>query len=88
MRPCASLNSSIVVVVDVDYRVLREHKFPVAVDDAIMPTVGCWSMQRNTGGDPGRIILNGRMQGLILAALITLKAKKEGKLQPINFGDS
>ena len=73
------------VVFDVDYRVAPEHKFPTAVDDAY--NAYSWVLEHATeyGGDPDRIILNGVDAGANLAALITLKAKKEGKLKPIKL---
>ena len=73
------------VVVDVDYRVAPEHKFPAAVDDAYNAYRWVLEHAKEYGGDPDRIILNGADAGANLAALITLKAKKEGKLQPIKL---
>lgn len=73
------------VVFDVDYRVAPEHKFPRALDDAY--NAYSWVLEHATeyGGDPNRIILNGADAGANLAALIVLKLKKEGKLQPIKL---
>jgi len=73
------------VVMDVDYRVAPEHKFPAAVDDAYNAYRWVLEHAKEYGGDPDRIILNGVDAGATLTALITLKAKKEGKLQPIKL---
>lgn len=73
------------VVFDVDYRVAPEFKFPTAFNDAYNAYLWVLEHAGEYGGDPGRIILNGESAGANLVALITHKAKKEGKLQPIKL---
>lgn len=73
------------LVFDVDYRVAPEFRFPVAVNDAYNAYL--WVLEHATeyGGDPGKIILHGSSAGANLVALITHRAKKEGKLDPIKL---
>jgi acetyl esterase len=73
------------VVFDVDYRVAPEHKFPAASNDAYNAYLWVLEHAGEHGGDPNRIILNGSSAGANLAALITHRAKKEGKHQPIKL---
>jgi acetyl esterase len=73
------------VVFDVDYRVAPEHKFPVASDDAYNAYRWVVDHAKEHGGDPDKIILNGAEAGGNLVALVTHRAKKEGKLQPIKL---
>jgi acetyl esterase len=65
--------------------VAPEYKFPTAVIDGYNAYLWVLDHAREYGGDPGKIILNGASAGANLAALITHKAKKEGKLQPIKL---
>lgn len=73
------------VVFDIDYRVAPEHKFPSAANDAYNAYIWVIDHAKEYGGDPTKIILNGVSVGANLAALVTHKAKKEGKLQPIKL---
>src|SRR6185295_7161438 len=60
-------------------------KFPTAVNDAYHAFGWVRDHAAEFGGDPNKIILNGASSGANLAALIAIKAKKEGKLQPIKL---
>jgi acetyl esterase len=73
------------VVFDIDYRVAPEQKFPVAVNDAYNAYLWVLDHAVEYGGDPARIILNGSSTGANLVALVTHKAKKEGKHAPIKL---
>jgi acetyl esterase len=73
------------VVFDIDYRVAPEHKFPTAANDAYSAYLWVLDHAKEYGGDPTKIILSGASVGANLAALVTHKAKKEGKLQPIKL---
>ena len=73
------------VVFDVDYRVAPEHKFPTALNDAYNAYRWVLEHANEYGGDPTKIILTGASAGANLAAVITHKAKKEGKLEPIKL---
>lgn len=68
------------VVFDVDYRTAPEFKFPTASSDAYNAYL--WAQQHASeyGGDPAKIILSGSGEGATLAALVSHKAKREGKL--------
>ncbi len=73
------------VVFDVDYRVAPEYKFPTAVNDAYNAYLWVLDHAKEYGGDPTKVILVGASAGANLAALVTHKAKKVGKLQPIKL---
>jgi acetyl esterase len=73
------------VVFDVDYRVAPEHKFPAAVNDAYNAFLCVLEHASEHGGDPAKIILSGSSAGATLTALVTHKAKKEGKLSAIKL---
>src|SRR5687767_5067930 len=73
------------VVFDVDYRVAPEYKFPTASNDAYNAYLWVLEHAAEYGGDPNKVILNGSSAGANLAALVTHRAKKEAKLQPIKL---
>jgi acetyl esterase len=68
------------VVFDVDYRTAPEFKFPTASSDAYNAYLWVQQHASEYGGDPTKIILSGSGEGANLAALVTHRAKKEGKL--------
>ena len=73
------------LVFDVDYRVAPEHQFPTASEDAYNAYRWVVDHVKEHGGDPDKVILSGTEAGGNLVALVTHRAKKEGKLQPIKL---
>src|SRR5262245_26309756 len=76
---CRSLaNLAECAVVSVDYRLAPEHKFPVAVDDALAATQ--WIVRRADalGFDPDRLAVGGDSAGGNLATVVSLMAGRTG----------
>lgn len=74
-----------VLVLDVDYRVAPEYKFPTAANDAFAAYLWALEKAKDFGGDGSNIILAGTGSGANLAATTALRAKKEGKLDPLRL---
>jgi acetyl esterase len=72
------------VVMDVDYRVAPENKFPAASLDAWEAYLWVLQHAKEYGGNPEKIFLVGTESGANLAALLAFKARKEGKIIPLN----
>lgn len=66
------------VVVNVDYRLAPEHRFPAAVDDARRAV--CWAQEHADAllADPRRLAVAGTSAGGNLAAAVALRARDEG----------
>ena len=66
------------VVVNVDYRLAPENRYPAAADDCY--AVLCWAAQHAAefGADPGRIVIAGSSAGGNLAAAVTLMSRDRG----------
>ena len=67
-----------VIVINVDYRLAPEHKFPAAVEDSYAAL--CWAADhaRDIGGDPNRIGVTGDSAGGNISAVLCQLAKAEG----------
>ena len=63
------------IVISVDYRLAPEHKFPAAVDDAIVATKWIADNARQLGIDAGRLMVGGDSAGGNLAAVVALAAR-------------
>ena len=78
-RTCRSLaKQSGCVVVNVDYRLAPEHKFPAAVDDAYAATQYVAAHAGEFGVDPRRIAVGGDSAGGNLATVVCLIARERG----------
>lgn len=71
------------VVVNVDYRMAPEHRFPAPVEDAF--SVYQWAVANGAevGGDPARIAVCGDSAGGMLSALICQEAQRSGWQLPV-----
>jgi acetyl esterase len=63
------------IVISVDYRLAPEHRFPAAVDDAIIATKWIAANARQYGIDAARLIVGGDSAGGNLAAVVALDAR-------------
>jgi acetyl esterase len=63
------------IVISVDYRLAPEHKFPVAVDDAITSTKWIAANAGKLGIDASRLMVGGDSAGGNLAAVVSLAAR-------------
>jgi acetyl esterase len=66
------------IVISVDYRLAPEHRFPVAVDDALTATQWVASHARELGIDAARLSVGGDSAGGNLAAVTALAARAKG----------
>jgi len=77
-------NLSGCAVVSVDYRMAPEHRFPLAVDDAMAATRWMRAQAQALKVDASRLAVGGDSAGGNLAAVVALAARDEGDL-PIAF---
>jgi acetyl esterase len=71
-------HESELIVISVDYRLAPEHKFPAAVDDAILATKWIAANAKQHGIDASRLIVGGDSAGGNLAAVVALAARDGG----------
>ncbi|MBM3503930.1 MAG: alpha/beta hydrolase [Alphaproteobacteria bacterium] len=69
----APLCDAPILFVSPDYRLVPEHKFPAALDDALAAVVWAYEHAREYGGDPARLFVGGWSAGGTLAGLIGLR---------------
>ena len=67
-----------ITVVNVDYRLAPEHKFPAAADDAWAATRWAVAHASELGLDAGRLAVGGDSAGGNLAAVVALQARDAG----------
>src|SRR5881628_1245223 len=67
-----------ITVVNVDYRLAPEHKFPAAADDAWAATRWTVAHASEFGVDAGRLAVGGDSAGGNLAAVVALQARDTG----------
>jgi acetyl esterase len=66
------------IVINVDYRLAPEHRFPAAVDDSVTATNWIASHAKELGIDAARLIVGGDSAGGNLAAVVALAARDGG----------
>jgi len=69
-------------VLSVEYRLAPEHKAPAAVDDCFAAYQWALGHAAELGAEPSRVGVGGDSAGGNLAALVALRSRDEGVLQP------
>lgn len=71
-------NKARCIVINVDYRLAPENKFPAAIEDAYDAL--CWAAAnaKDLGGDPTKIVVTGESAGGTISAALCLMARQRG----------
>ncbi|MBX9730426.1 MAG: alpha/beta hydrolase [Sphingomonas sp.] len=77
-------NRSGCAVLSVNYRLIPEHPYPAAIDDAVAMLVWAQEQASALGLDAGRLAVGGASAGGCIAAALALRARDQG-LPPIRF---
>jgi acetyl esterase len=81
-RLCRALAEDVgALVVSVGYRLAPEHRYPAAVEDALLATGWALDHAGEHGGDPGRLAVAGDSAGGSLAATVALRMRDRVRLQ-------
>ena len=70
-------------IISIDYPKAPGHPFPAAVDQVYAILEYLWEHAKVYGIDKARIAIGGHSAGANLTAVTCMKAKKEGKIQPV-----
>lgn len=73
------------IVVAIDYRLAREHKYPDAYDDVFDATRWVWDHAEQLGADRNRFAIAGESAGTYFAAATALRAADEGDAPKFSF---
>ncbi len=80
----ALVNGARTVVVSVDYRLVPEHKFLVAPEDAYANYRWVFSYAQELNGDAKRVAVAGERVGGILAVVVSLMARNKRQPLPLH----
>lgn len=71
------------LVVSVDYRLAPEHKYPAAVEDALVAFRWVRDNAKQLGGNPNRVAIGGDSAGGYLSAVVSQEMKRANEKPPV-----